>query len=147
MSKRERLEKIILGTLLDVSGQKYHDECMMLSQDMFCDGSNSRIYGYISELLGKDKPTDVNSVFVEYGEKVIDLVPYMVELSMNYAFDIIKVRKNELIWRANLVYGTDFNYHLETFKDYLDIFIKLVYKDEERKRDYAVSGAVASASR
>ena len=146
MSKRERLERIILGTLLDVSGQKYHDECMILSLDMFCDGCNSRIYGYISELLAKDKPTDVNSVFVEYGEKVIDLVLYMVELSVNYAFDIIKVRENELIRLNNLAYGTGFKYHLETFKDYLDIFIKMVYKDEERKRDYAVSGAACSAS-
>lgn len=146
MSTKERLERIILGTLLDTSGQQYHDECMILSEDMFCNDTDRRIYGYIYQMLAKGKPTDVNSIFEELGEKVLDTLPYMLELSMDYAFDILKVKKNDEIWKANFIYGTDIPYQLETFNDYINIFIKLVYKDEERKREYDVA-AVTPASR
>lgn len=146
MSTKERLERIILGTLLDTSGQQYHDECMILSEDMFCRDTDRRIYGYIYKMLVQGKPTDVNSIFEEQGEKVLDILPYMVELSMDYAFDILKVKKNDEIWTANFITGEDTPYLLETFNDYVNIFIKLVYKDEKRKREYDVA-AVATATR
>ena len=120
---------------------------MMLTADMFSSERDRRVFGYITKLMQQGKETDVTTMYQELGKEVIDLVPYMVGLTIDYPFDILKVKKNEQIRIMNYISGTDFNYFVETFNDYLDIFIKLVYNDEERERDFAVSGATATATR
>lgn len=132
MTTRQRLEHIIIGTLLDTSGQKYHDECMILSPDMFSDENDRRIYGYIMEMKDQGKQSDINTIFAEYGEQVMDILPYMVELVADYPFDIIKLRMNKSVWLFNYENGTNFDYFIDTFADYLNVFFKLVYEHEER---------------
>lgn len=132
MKVRERLEHIIVGTLLDPSGQKYWDNCKcQVTDDMFSNETDRRIFRLIREMHDKGKDCNVYSIFEEYGESVMDILNDMVTLSTDYAFDIIKVRMNERVYLTNIIREMNIPYFIENFDDYLVRFINIVYGYEE----------------
>lgn len=141
MSTRERLENIIIGTLLDVCGYKYVNECMScLTDEMFKDATNRRIWKYIKVMVAQGElQTTPYDIFVEFGADVLDIASDMADKSIEYSFDILKTKHNETIWLNNEIYGLNMSYSRNTFQDYLGIFMNLVFEDEERERNKSIA--------
>jgi len=143
MTRREKLEKIIIGTLLESNEMRnYFDDCRCLSSDMFLDDTNRRIFGYVREMNLKGKVcTDPCSILDEYGEAVVDIAADMCDVCTDYSFIHLKMEYNERHFLASLEYGTE---QLRTdvkFEDYVKSFIKLVYDEDKKRTDGAKNAA------
>ena len=135
MSRRQQLENIIIGTLLESNDERnYFDDCKCLvSQDMFLNEVNRRIYGLVWEMNAKGMAcTDPLSIFNEYGEKVVDICADMIEVCTNYSFIHLKTEYNERRFISSCISGTDYVRTNVQFIDYVKQFVNLVYKDEEK---------------
>lgn len=137
MSRRQEVENIIIGTLLESNWRKnYYDDCRcVVSQEMFEDETNRRLYGIISEMnMRGDIETDPSSIFDAYGSEVLDILPAMLELVTEYSFIHKKVEYNEREFRKSAAYGCKPRYTEVTFTDYVNLFLKMVYGNEKRQR-------------
>jgi len=135
MSRRQQLENIIIGTLLESNDERnYFDDCKCLvSQDMFLNEVNRRIYGFVWEMNAKGMAcTDPLSIFNEYGEKVMDICADMMEVCTYYSFIHLKTEYNERRFIRSCIAGTDYVRTNVQFIDYVKQFVNLVYKDEEK---------------
>lgn len=135
MSRRQQLENIIIGTLLESNDERnYFDDCKCLvSQDMFLKEVNRRIYGLVWEMNAKGMAcTDPLSIFNEYGEKVMDICADMMEVCTHYSFIHLKTEYNERRFIRSCIAGTDYVRTNVQFIDYVKQFVNLVYKDEEK---------------
>ena len=134
MSTRQRVENIIIGTLLDLCD--HYDDCRgYITEDMFMDETNRRIYGLITKMKDEGyKHTDPASIFDRYGEAVLDIVARMCELCNDYSFECRKIRHNERIWLYNDMNGTNYPIANVEFMDYIKSFINIQIEDEKGKR-------------
>lgn len=133
MRRIEHLEKIIIGTLLDSNSEhNFFDECRCcITADMFSDIVRSRIYSIVSDMNMKGIPeTDPNTIFEHYGEKVLDILPTMLDLVTDYSFIYLKTDYNEKVFRISFVNGVKPHYTDVTFTDYVNQFLKL-YENEK----------------
>lgn len=141
MNKRQRLEKIIIGTLLDITDH-YDDVRGYITEEMFSDSTCRRIYGLITQMRYEGVGlTDPNSIFKRYGEGVMDIVPIMCELCTDYSFEYMKVRYNEDRFIENEFLGTNHPVTNVEFIDYVREFINLVMEDEKRKHSTSTGNA------
>lgn len=141
MSKRQRLEKIIIGTLLDIRDH-YDDVRGYVTEDMFSDSTCRRIYGLIVQMRNEGaEHTDPNSIFKRYGEAVADIIPQMVQLCSEYSFEWMKVRYNEKQFIGSLYFCTACQVTDIEFIDYVKHFINLVIEDEKRNNRTAADFA------
>lgn len=125
MDRRQKIENIIIGTLLESKGDyNYFDDCRSLTPDMFLDEVNKRIFTLIVEMnmQGKVKTTPCD-IFEEYGEKVMDIVPRMCELVTDFSFIHLKVEYNERQYLHNSIGLTDVS-----FTDYVNRFMINYYE-------------------
>lgn len=131
MSRRQTLENIIIGTLLDL-GADYYGQCKsVITGDMFLDPTNRRIYGLIVEMKGKGmKDTTPYDIYNEYGKSVVDIVPRMCELVAEWSFVYKKMEHNELCWLIGILNGVDLEYTNVSFEDYVNGFVQNVFNDE-----------------
>lgn len=133
MSRRDYLEKIIIGTLLESDEYKsYFDDCRcVISPEMFRDDVCRRIYGYIVA-MNKEGKTDTrpSSILEVYGDEVIDIVADMVELCTDYSFIHLKTEYNEKRYLAHVATGIIYGRTDVQFSDYVTQFIKLSYESE-----------------
>lgn len=134
MTRREQLEKIIIGTLLESTEQRnYYDDCHCLSPDMFQDDKNRRIFGIIVDMNRQGKVnTTPCDIFNEYNEAVFDIAADMCELCTDYSFIHLKTEYNERHFMASCVFGVEYTRTDVQFEDYVKQFIKLVYEGESR---------------
>ena len=134
MSTRQRIENIIIGTLLDLCD--HYDDCRgYITEDMFRDETNRRIYGLITKMKDEGyKHTDPASIFDRYGEAVLDIVARMCELCNDYSFECRKIRHNERIWLYNDMNGTNYPIANVEFMDYIKSFINIQIENEKGKR-------------
>lgn len=145
MTQKERLEKIIVGTLLESNErQNYFDECRCcITADMFSDDRRRRIYGIIADMNANGKvETDPNSIVEAYGERVLDLLPTMLDLVVDYSFIHLKTEHNERIFRTSFVTGTKPHYADVSFTLYVNTFLKM-YEDEKGKVPFGANAAAA----
>lgn len=135
MTTLQRLEKIIAGTLLE-SGFRvnYFDECRCcITADMFTDKVCRRVFSIVSDMNSEGlTETDPKSIFEKYGAEVLDILPDMLDLVVDYSFVKLKMEHNEKIFRVASANGTIPMYSYKTFMDYVSAFLKL-YEDEKRK--------------
>ena len=146
VTRRQQIENIIIGTLLESDGKtNYFDDCRsMLGVDMFRDETNRRIYGLISEMNAKGvSDTRPYSIFGQYGESVADIVPRMCELMAEWSFIHKKVQHNEGRYLYSLVSGAKVSYTTVQFGDYVGQFIKI---NEDDKASGDNRGAEAHAA-
>ena len=133
MSRRDYLEKIIIGTLLESDEYKiYFDDCRcVISPEMFRDDVCRRIYGYIVA-MNKEGKTDTrpSSILEVYGDDVVDIVADMVELCTDYSFIHLKTEYNEKRYLAHAATGIIYGRTDVQFSDYVTQFIKLSYESE-----------------
>lgn len=133
MNRRQQLENIIVGTLLESNAEKnYFDDCRStVTSGMFLDETNRRIYVLISEMNNKGMTnTDPCSIFTEYGEAVLDIVSRMCELCTEYSFIHQKFMYNEWQYLKSCINGRYCEPTSVQFEDYVKQFIKSVYEDE-----------------
>jgi len=134
MSTRQRVENIIIGTLLDL-GDHYDDCRGYVTEDMFRDETNRRIYGLITKMKDEGyKHTDPASIFERFGEAVLDIVARMCELCNEFSFECRKIRYNEKISIYNSLNGTNYPIANVEFIDYIRSFINSQIEDEKRSR-------------
>lgn len=135
MTRREKLEKIIIGTLLESNEvRNYFDDCRCISQDMFQDDLNRRIFGLIADMNRRGKiETTPCDILQEYGEAVVDIAADMCDLCTDYSFIHLKMDYNERHYLASCAFGVEYTKTDVQFEDYVKQFINVVYdKDEQR---------------
>lgn len=133
MNRRQQLENIIVGTLLESNAERnYFDDCRStVTSGMFLDETNRRIYVLISEMNNKGMTnTDPCSIFTEYGEAVLDIVSRMCELCTEYSFIHKKFVYNEWQYLKSCITDRYYEPTSVQFEDYVKQFIKSVYEDE-----------------
>lgn len=147
MDRREKLENIIIGTLLESNTERnFFDDCHVLTPDMFRDDVNRRVFVLVSEMNRNGKVnTTPCDVFEEYGEKVMDIVPRMCELVTNYSFIYLKTKYNEERYLMYEFYGIEAKYTDVCFGDYVKRFIKVVFENEKEGSDNNRGGKVVAA--
>ena len=131
MNQRQRLENIIIGTLLDVAD--HYDDCQScITAEIFLDDRNRRIYEMVTEMRSEGMvKTDPHSIFQRYGEKVADLIPYMCEVCTEFSFEWQKAKYNERVYLTNFKEGLNIQPTGVEFGDYVNQFLKIVLKDEK----------------
>lgn len=140
MNRRQEIENIIIGTLLESTEEEnYYIYCRSyIFPDAFQDENNRRIYKLIMDMNSKGKAaTDPQSIFLEYGEKVLDLVPVMADRLVDDSFIHRKCWYNECQYIGSQVTGLKPKFTDVKFTDYVETFVKIVY-DEERRIKTAV---------
>ena len=145
MTRREKLEKIIIGTLLESNSQKnYFTDCRCcITADMFSVETGRRIYNIISDMNAKGiVETDPNTIFQTYGEVVMDILPDMLDLVTDYSFVHLKMQYNERMFRSSCVTGLDPEYTDVSFTDYINQFLK-VYETEKRNESVRAEAPAA----
>ena len=125
MDRRQQLENIIIGTLLESTWRhNYFDEVKnILSVDMFRDETNRRIYGLIWEMNQRGmKETTPSDIFAEYGASVVDIAADMCDLCADYSFIHLNTKYREDSFLSGVNSRKDV-----TFEDYVNQFIVMSY--------------------
>ena len=141
MSRRQEIENIIIGTLLEsTEGENYFTHCRCcLTVDMFSDEANRRIYAIVAEMNAKGKTaTTPSDIFAEYGAEVMDVMDAMVEKGVNWSFIHKKVQYNEYWYIERQLSGCEARHTDVTFLDYINLFVKIVFEDERKRYKTAV---------
>jgi hypothetical protein len=134
MTVRQRVENIIIGTLLESAGaDNYYDECTMLTPDMFLDDTNRRVFALVSDMNRNGKTaTTLYDVYAEYGDAVADIVPRMAELVCDFSFIHLKTEYNEKRYLANINSPVEYRPTEVKFSTYVNKLIQIHFKDEAR---------------
>lgn len=131
MTRRQELENIIIGTLLDsTEDHNFFMDCRStITADMFLDDTNRRIYEIITEMNSWDQQkTDPVSIWELYGSKVADILPRMCELVNEWSFIYKKFYHQEYVWLNNTFNGCHMKKKDVSFPEYVNHFIKLVLR-------------------
>lgn len=130
MNRRQHIENIIVGTLLDsTEDRNYWSDCRScVCAEMFADKVNARMFGLIADMNGGGKVPSPYGILVEYGQAVIDIVEEMCERCTEYSFDIMRTRYNEERYLLLLSQGVDYGYTNVQFSDYVNQFITMAYE-------------------
>lgn len=135
MTRRQQLENIIIGTLLESTEEdNYFLECgCSVSEYMFEDPVNRQIYKLVADMNRRGKVhTSPWSLLMEYGREALDIAPDMCERCMKYSFVALKTKYNEDCYMASLIDGLDYGYTNVQFSDYVNNFLTLVYHEERQ---------------
>ena len=136
MTRQQFLENIIIGTLLESNWRKnYFDDCRcVLTADMFSNETNRRIFDIVSEMNKNGKTeTDPCTICQEYGDKVLDILPQMLDLVTDYSFIHLKMQFNERKFLNSCVSGKDYERTDVQFNDYVRQFITNIYCNEKNR--------------
>lgn len=129
MTRREEIEDIIIGTLLNSNKENdyYEQVRYCVTADMFSNGKNRRIYEIIVKMR-KDGLTDTcpSDIYAYNSSLSCGFVAYMCELATDYYFFTKKLKYNRWI---NL---NDTSIHKRytnvSFDDYVSRLIKLAFE-------------------
>lgn len=137
---RERIENIIIGTLLEsTEDENYFQDCRCcITEDMFADAVNMRIYHLISEMNANGQyDTCPSSIFATYGDSVMDILDDMLDKVNNYSFVYLKWEYNEKQYVRYQAMGMKPAYTGVRFSDYVNAFIKMVFYYEAKRNKTA----------
>ena len=141
MTRREEIECIIIGTLLDSTAEhNYYEECRYcITADMFTDQTNGRIYGLIAKMNADGKvQTDPISILEHFGDSVMDILYRMMDLVTDWSLTYKRFFYNESQW-LNEVFGDGrkAKYTDVGLAEYLSSFTKMVFSNvgQERSKD------------
>lgn len=126
MERRQKLENIIIGTLLESTWRyNYFDDVKcLISEYMFRDEVNRRIFGLIREMNANGKiDTTPADIFAEYSAKVLDIVTQIVDLCTDYSFIHLNMRYRETCFLS----GCQTKRNV-TFNDYVNQFVMMSYE-------------------
>ena len=133
--ERGRLENIIIGTLLEsTADDNYYTDCRCcVTEDMFLDATNRRIYHYVSEMqAGGKSATRPSDIFSVYGAEVVDILQDMIDKVNNYSFLYLKWLINEGSYLYEMNTGVKVKYTNVMFSEYVNAFVKMYFYEEKR---------------
>jgi hypothetical protein len=130
MTRREYIENIIIGTLLDYSGGDYYQDCKCsITEDMIQDETNKRIFHLICDMRKKCKAmTTPLDLYEEYGFMIEDMVADMCEKCNEYSFIHLKTEYNENRFIQSCITGEKYKRTDVQFTDYVNQYLKLSYE-------------------
>lgn len=132
MTRRQEIENIIIGTLLNTFDTDWLADCSYcITADMFTDERNATIYSAIIEYRKTDDKSITPYHLCEFDKELLPLAGYMVELAGDYYFLAKKVDYNERVWIARQIDCKRYRYTDVKFTDYVEKFLEMVI--EERK--------------
>lgn len=137
MNRRQFLEHIIIGSLLEPA-RNYYDDCRCsITAEMFSVALCRRIYTIIEQMRSEGcKDTDPCSIWQHYGDKVADILGDMMEICNDYSFVHLKCQYN---LRQDIIeenYGIEVNYTDVEFGMYVNQFIQIVFSDERKSENF-----------
>lgn len=130
MDRRDEIENIIIGTLLNsTADDNYFDNCKScITPDMFTDDRKSRIFVLVKELNGKGVyDTNPLTLFSTFGQKIYDIIPFAVELSTDWCFFMMKYKYNRKIYYS---FSERKLFTNVSFDNYVSQFIKIAYENK-----------------
>lgn len=132
MTRRQEIENIIIGTLLNTFDTDWLADCSYcITADMFTDERNAAIYSAIIEYRKTDDKSITPYHLCKFDKELLPLAGYMVELAGDYYFLAKKVDYNERVWIARQIDCKRYRYTDVKFTDYVEKFLEMVI--EERK--------------
>lgn len=134
MTRRQEIENIIIGTLLNTFDTDWFGDCSYcITEDMFIDSRNAKIYSSICKYRQRDSGEINPFVLYEFDKSLKPVLVYMLDLSTNYSFFIKKVDYNEKIWISKQVHENSFKYTYIQFSDYVSKFIEYVISEKDKR--------------
>ena len=127
MTRRQQIESIIIGTLLNsINGKNYYENCKScITSDMFQSGENAKIYETIAEMSNNGK-TDFSPYHLAmFNERLLDIASYMCYLATDFYFEDKKARYNAMCYFYSN--GKRPEYTRVSFDDYVSRFIQIVF--------------------
>ncbi len=134
MTRRQEIENIIIGTLLNTFDTDWFADCSYcITSDMFMDNRNAKVYSAIIEYRKEGDKAISPYHLCEFNKELYPLAAYMAYLATNYYFLIKKVEYNETVWRCRLIDGKQYRYTDVKFSDYVGKFIEIVIKERKKQ--------------
>ena len=138
MTRRQEIENIIIGTLLNTFDTDWLADCSYcITADMFADERNAKIYSAICEYRKTDDKSITPYHLCEFDKDLLPIAEYMAELATNCYFLVKKVNYNELVWIAREFEGKQYRRTDVKFSDYVVRFLDIVI-NERKMRNKAV---------
>lgn len=134
MDRRDTIESIVIGSLLnDYDGEYFHSCKAIIMPEMFRNGKYGEWYQMISDMRhdGYQDTTPLDLMEFNGWKTINDDVTAMLEVSREYDFLTKKTLYNESIkLNPELTHKPLTN---TTFDDYVNRFIQLAYQDGKRQ--------------
>lgn len=141
MTRRQEIENIIIGTLLNTFDTDWFADCRYcITTDMFADERNAKIYSAICEYRKTSNKIITPYHLCSFDKNLFSIATYMAELAGEYYFLAKKVNYNESVWLLRELNGERYRYTDVKFSDYIGKFIEMVI--HERKSKIKPSNAI-----
>lgn len=132
MTRRQEIENIIIGTLLNTFDTDWLADCSYcITANMFTDERNARIYSAICEYRKAGENVITPYHLCKFNKDMTQFAVYMVELSLDYYFLVKKVCYNERVWITRSISGVRCRYTDIKFSDYVAKFLENVISERK----------------
>lgn len=134
MDRRDTIESIVIGSLLnDFDGEYFHSCKAIIMAEMFRNGKYGEWYQMISDMRhdGYQDTTPLDLMEFNGWKTINDDVTAMLEVSREYDFLTKKTLYNESIKLNQGLTHKPLTY--TTFDDYVNRFIQLAYQDGKQQ--------------
>lgn len=136
MTRRQEIEKIIIGTLLNSFETDWFADCgYCITADMFIDERNAKIYSAIRECRKTGVKEITPHSLMEFDKTLASLAGHMAGLATNHNFTTSKVRYNETVWLERQNSGERYQYTSVRFSDYVAKFLEMVIKERKEQNN------------
>lgn len=134
MTRRQEIENIIIGTLLNTFDTDWFADCSYcITADMFTDERNAKIYSSIIEYRKTGDKVITPYHLCEFDNNLLSFAWYMAELAGDYYFLIKKVNYNEKVWFARQIESKRYRYTDVKFTDYVAKFLEIVISERKNQ--------------
>lgn len=133
MTRRQEIEDIIIGTLLNTFDTDWFADCRYcITTDMFEDERNAKIYSAVCEYRKSGNFRITAYDLCIFDNSLLSLAPYMVSLAINFYFFIKKVNYNRNVWRSRQSTGKLYRYTDVKFSDYVGKFLEMIIIERKK---------------
>ena len=134
MTRRQEIENIIIGTLLNTFNIDWFADCRYcITTDMFADERNAKIYSAICEYRKTSDKIITPYHLCSFDKNILSLAAYMTGLAIDYYFLAKKVDCNERVWLARQIDGKRYRYTDVRFSDYVGRFLEMVIVERKEQ--------------
>lgn len=135
MTRRQEIENIIIGTLLNTFDTDWFADCSYcITADMFMDERNIKIYSAICEYRKTGDKVITPYNLCKFNNDLLSLAGYIVGLAGDYYFLANKVNYNEKVWFARQIEGKRYRYTDVKFTDYVGRFLEMVISERKKSK-------------
>lgn len=134
MTRRQEIENIIIGTLLNTFDTDWFADCRYcITTDMFADERNAKIYSTICEYRKASDKVITPYHLCSFDKNLLPLADYMTGLAVDNYFLVKKVCYNSNVWRSRQSTGKLYGYTDVRFSDYVGKFLEMVIVERKEQ--------------